>query len=92
MKLSLNIDFNFILINKLFLSFFGSFIAIIILFIYKCIFIDKNINKFSFIKLFILVFIINYIILYIYSININHTNINSNTEQLVTGTPPDVFV
>ena len=86
MKIDISINLNQIFTNQLFLSFLGSIISVFIVYLYKCIFIDNTINKWSYIKIFILNFIINYLILYIY-INykiddFNNSSINTlNTEN-----------
>ena len=87
MQINFNLDLNFILYNKIFLSLIGALCSIFILYIYKCIVVCNKTNKWSFIKLFILNFLIIYIILYIYSTKNN--NYNKDFDSIGTTTPPE---
>lgn len=79
MKINIDFDLSFIIYNKVFLSICGALISLFILYIYKCIIICNKINKWSYIKLFILNFIIVYVILSIYDLKIsNKKEINDN--------------
>tara|TARA_Y100000741_G_scaffold363121_1_gene350609 strand:- start:68 stop:346 length:279 start_codon:yes stop_codon:yes gene_type:complete len=63
----LEIDFSDIINNNIILSILASLIALLALYIDKCIFIktDEQINYISYIKIFILVFLISFLILFI---------------------------
>ncbi len=71
------ISINDIIYNNFFLAFICSLIAILLLFIDRCVFIKKN-NYITYTKLFFLVFIIVYLVL-----TFKDLNINSNTDMTV---------
>ena len=78
------IDCSDIINNNIILSILAALIAILVLYIDKCIFIktDDQINYISYIKMFILVFITTFFILFIKE-KLNYENINiddDNTE------------
>ena len=59
----ITLDFNNIIYNKIFLATICGLIAIIVLYLDKCIFI-REVTCISYIKLFILVFILVFSVLY----------------------------
>ena len=68
---AITIDFEHILTNKIFLATLSAIIAVLFLFLDKCIFI-KQVEYISYIKLFVLVFCIVFSVLYFvekYSVN-----------------------
>jgi len=80
----LEIDCSNIINNNIILSILGGLIAVLILYIDKCICIktDEQINYISYIKIFTLVFLITFLILFIKE-QINSENISlddDNTE------------
>ena len=67
------ISLNDIIYNNFFLAFISSVIAILLLFIDRCIFIKKN-NYITYIKLFSIVFITVYLVLTFKDMNTNNNN------------------
>jgi len=78
----LEIDFSDIINNNIILSILAALIAVLALYLDKCIFIktDEHINYISYIKIFILVFFITLLILFIKE-KINSENININDDN-----------
>lgn len=77
---SITISVEDIIYNNIFLSFIASILAIILLFIDRCIFIKKN-NYITYIKLFSLVFVSTYLVLLFKDSNIKNDNINLDIED-----------
>lgn len=89
MKFEINCD----IFNDYLLSILGGFIAILCLYIDKCIFCKNNddINFISYIKIFFTVVLINYFILYlkiILSDNSTNTLIETNNQNINLGAAP----
>ncbi len=77
------ISLNDIIYNNFFLAFISSLIAILLLFIDRCIFIKKN-NYITYIKLFTIVFITVYLVLTFKDMN---TNTNNEIDLEISDSP-----
>ena len=77
------ISLNDIIYNNFFLAFISSLIAILLLFIDRCIFIKKN-NYIKYIKLFTIVFITVYLVLTFKDMN---TNTNNEIDLEISDSP-----
>jgi hypothetical protein len=77
---SITISVEDIIYNNIFLSFIASILAIILLFIDRCIFIKKN-NYITYIKLFSLVFLSTYLVLLFKDSNVKSDNVNLDIED-----------
>jgi hypothetical protein len=81
----ITLDFNNIIYNKIFLATICGLIAVILLYLDKCIFI-REINCISYIKLFILVFILVFSVLYFMEkMNFNGNSIDYNEDINLDG-------
>ena len=67
------ISINDIIYNNFFLALICSLIAILLLFIDRCVFIKKN-NYITYTKLFLLVFITVYLVLTFKDMNVSNVN------------------
>ena len=67
------ISINDIIYNNFFLALICSLIAILLLFIDRCVFIKKN-NYITYTKLFLLVFITVYLVLTFKDMNVSNAN------------------
>ena len=75
---AITIDFEHILTNKIFLALLSGIIAVLFMFLDKCIFI-KTVECISYIKMFILVFSIVFSVLYFSEkYNIHNDDLHEN--------------
>ena len=72
---AITIDFEHILTNKIFLASLSAIIAVLFLFLDKCIFI-KQVEYISYVKLFVLVFCLVFSVLYF----VETYNVNDMTD------------